>query len=129
MKLLHPVLAWQRFLQSAIDSMPVSWLNGAVSWLLPVGLAAQVSRFCWPVGLVALPWPLVFVFEVFAPVGLAVVGFTVGTLVQALSKAIRLVLPWLGTWDAGEEKRRHLMVVSTMPKTKDWQSAFAVQRA
>jgi hypothetical protein len=148
-KLLQLTLAWHCFLQSALDLMFAGWLRGAVFLLLPVGVAAQVSRLagllaCWPCVFVlpvfVLPvfvFPvvpcgvpvlvLVLEFEVFAPLGLAVVGFTAGTLVHALSKATKFELPWLGTCEAATEKSIHLMVLSTMPKTKDWHCVFAVQ--
>lgn len=106
-----------------------------VAWLVegPVGAAPQTSRlFCCPLWPPVLEPPVVDVvvpvepLDVDAPTGLLAVGTVVGTLVQALSKTMMLV-PWLGTWDAGTLNSEHVGVEApeARPKTKLWQAEFA----
>jgi hypothetical protein len=64
-----------------------------------------------------------------APVGLAVVGTTAGTEVQALSKTTILADDWVGTEAAATENSRHLSALLTMPKANDWQFVIAVHWA
>ena len=75
------------------------------------------------------PDPDADVEPVLAPVGLLVVGTTLGTSVHALSKTIRFWLLCAGTSAAATENSMHSSSLLTMPKTKDRQESLASQLA